>query len=102
MLQSHSDSANVLPISLAKTPQHCRPVHQDQDGGGGGIRTHETHAGLPAFEAGALNRTMRPLQKRHGSLSIYPTAKGHSNATISGALLPPRTRVGEPLKGSRR
>ena len=46
------------PASLAMTGQILRSAGRaKQDGGWGGIRTHETLAGFPVFKTGALNRS---------------------------------------------
>src|SRR5690606_18248402 len=62
-------------------------------GGGGEIRTLETLAGLPAFEAGALGRTMRlhrmALERVavHADASVAP--RGSVAAVAPGAGLAP-------------
>ena len=37
--------------------------HKKEDGGGGGIRTHETLSRLPVFKTGAFNRSATPPER---------------------------------------
>ena len=41
---------------------------EDANGGGGGIRTHETLSRLPVFKTGAFNRSATLPQERIGAL----------------------------------
>jgi hypothetical protein len=50
---------------VSDMPRHCLQTGQQlRSGGWGGIRTHETLAGLPVFKTGAFNRsTTHPVSE---------------------------------------